>query len=139
MTSDTARAAARPAIEQQVTFLYTRDLDATHAFYTEVLGLPMVLDQGVCRIYRVGSDAFVGFCRRGQGTVQTDDVIVTLVSAEVDAWYARLLAHGVAIEKPPTFNAAYNIYHLFVRDPNGYLLEIQTFRDPAWPAPPSTR
>ncbi len=39
----------------------------------------------------------------------------------------------VDIEKPPTLNPQYNIYQMFVRDPNGYLIEIQTFLDPAWP------
>ena len=37
------------------------------------------------------------------------------------------------MEKPPTYNPTYHIYHLFVRDPDGYLVEIQTFLDPAWP------
>lgn len=124
---------AQPPIDQQVTFLYTYDLEASHAFYAGSLGLPLVLDQGACRIYRVSGNAFVGLCRRAEGELRTGDVIFTLVSADVDGWYAHLIAQGVPVEKPPTLNPAYNIYHLFVRDPNGYLLEIQTFLDPAWP------
>lgn len=121
-----------PPIEQQVTFLYTSDLARTADFYERVLGLVLALDQGVCRIYRVTETAFVGFCTRKGRTVNTDDVIFTLVTAAVDEWHAHLQAHNVAIEKPPTLNKRYNIYHLFARDPNGYLLEIQQFRDPAW-------
>jgi hypothetical protein len=34
--------------------------------------------------------------------------------------------------KPPTYNERYQIYHLFARDPNGYLIEIQRFEDPRW-------
>ena len=30
-------------------------------------------------------------------------------------------------------NPTYNVHHFLLRDPNGYLLEFQTFRDPAWP------
>jgi len=123
-----------PSIDQQVTFLYTSDLSTTADFYERVLGLTLVLDQGVCRIYQVTGDAFVGFCTREGRRVNTDDVIFTLVTAEVDAWHAHLTAHDVPIDKAPALNAQYNIYHLFVRDPNGYLLEIQQFRDPAWPA-----
>ena len=52
----------RPTIEQQVTFLATRDLRANAAFYEDVLGLALVLDQGVCRIYQTGKAAFLGFC-----------------------------------------------------------------------------
>jgi catechol 2,3-dioxygenase-like lactoylglutathione lyase family enzyme len=117
----------------QVTFLYTRDLAATARFYESVLALPLALDQGSCRIYRVSDDGFLGFCQRAEAPEEPQGVIVTLVTADVDGWYERLQARGVAFEKPPAHNPAYNIYHCFLRDPNGYLLEIQTFLDPGWP------
>ncbi len=125
---------SHPKIDQQVTFLYTRDLQKTAIFYEEVLGLALVLDQGSCRIYRVSGDGFVGFCQREDAPRTPKGVIFTLVTSAVDAWYAFLSAHDVAIEKPPARNEAYHIYHFFLRDPNGYLLEIQQFLDPAWPA-----
>jgi len=49
-----------PAFDQFVTFLYTRDLERSAAFYGELLGLPLVLDQGGCRIFRVARDGFLG-------------------------------------------------------------------------------
>ena len=124
----------RPAIDQQVTFLYTRDLATTAAFYETVLELPLVLDQGSCRIYETGAGSFLGFCQRAEAPADPAGVIVTLVTAEVDDWYDFLSGRGVSFEKPPAHNPAYNIYHCFLRDPNGYLLEIQQFLDPAWPA-----
>lgn len=126
-----------PPIGQHVTFCYTRDLETTAHFYAEVIGLPLVLDQGPCRIYRAAGEAFVGFCQRDDATVNSRDVILTFVTDDVDGWHAHLLAQGVTIEKPPTLNAQYNIYHIFARDPNGYLIEFQTFRDSAWPRPSS--
>lgn len=122
----------RPPIEQHVTFLYTDRLDATARFYEDVLGLELALDQGACRIYRVCPGAFVGFCTRDAGPAP-DGVIVTLISQDVHGWAEALRARGVALEKPPQVNPKYNIEHLFVRDPNGYLVEIQRFLDPAWP------
>ena len=62
-------------------------------------------------------------------------MILTLVSREVDAWHERLVSRSVAIVKPPTRNDRFRIYHCFVRDPDGYLVEIQQFLDPAWPSP----
>ena len=121
---------------QQVTFLYTPDLAATARFYEHVIGLPRVLDQGSCRIYRVSADGFLGFCARSGA--QPSGVIVTFVTQDVDGWYERLRARDVVFEKAPALNPAYNIYHCFLRDPNGYLLEIQCFCDPAWPAPSAT-
>ncbi len=40
---------------QQITFVYTADLAASARFYGEQLGLPLVIDQGSCRIYRVNA------------------------------------------------------------------------------------
>ena len=44
------------------------------------------------------------------------------------------MAAGADIETRPEHNLEYRIYHFFLRDPNGYLLEIQRFEDPRWPA-----
>jgi catechol 2,3-dioxygenase-like lactoylglutathione lyase family enzyme len=122
--------------DQQITFLYTRDLAASAHFYGELLGLPLVLDQGLCRIYRVSGDAFLGICQRDGVELQPATVIVTFVLADaaaVDARHAELAGRGVRFEQAPALNATYNIYHCFLRDPSGYLLEIQAFLDAAWP------
>ena len=102
---------------QQVTFLYTRDLLATASFYEDLLGLPLILDQGACRIYRVAQGAFLGFCQRADAPAPTAGIIVTLVTEAVDGWYAHLVAQGVVFEKPPTLNPTYNIYHCFLPRP----------------------
>lgn len=122
----------RPSIDQQVTFLYTNDLEKSAEFYANTLQLPLILDQGTCRIYRTSRDSFLGVCHTDD-PINPANIIVTLVSAEVDAWHTYLHDKGIPIEKPPTFYEKFNIYHLFLRDPNGYLIEIQTFRDPNWP------
>lgn len=125
---------SHPPIDQQVTFLYTRDLARTARFYDEVIGLEQVLDQGTCLIYRISAGSFLGFCQNDDVPIPPAGIIFTLVTSQVDEWHRYLQRQGVAFEKPPSYNAAYNIYHCFLRDPNGYLLEIQQFRDPAWPA-----
>lgn len=115
-----------PPFDQQITFLATEDLAATAHFYEEMLGLPLALDQGDCRIYQVSRAGLLGFCQRVAGP-QPAGVIVTLVTQDVDGWYRRLCACGVSFDRPPALNPKYNIYHCFLRDPNGYLLEIQRF------------
>jgi catechol 2,3-dioxygenase-like lactoylglutathione lyase family enzyme len=124
-----------PSIKQQITFLYTQDLAATSRFYEEVMGLALKLDQGHCRIYQVSADGFLGFCQRDEAPEGPSDpaaraTILTLVTEEVDAWYERLKEQGIAFEKAPAVNPEYNIYHCFLRDPNGYLIEIQRFLHP---------
>jgi catechol 2,3-dioxygenase-like lactoylglutathione lyase family enzyme len=120
------------AIDEQITFCYVRDLAETSRFYEKTLGLPLALDQGDCRIYQVTAAAFVGFCERKWAAPGAAGVILTLVVQDVDAWYAHLQAHGVVFEAPPALNSRYGIYHVFLRDPDGYLIEIQHFQDPDW-------
>lgn len=117
--------------DAQITFCYTKNLAATAAFYEDVMGLPLALDQGTCRIYRVARDAYLGFCERVEGA-RPDGVILTLVTDDVDGWHQRLTAKGVPCEKTPVYNPTYKIYQSFFRDPNGYLIEIQRFEDPRW-------
>lgn len=117
--------------DAQITFCYTRDPDASYRFYEEILGLPLVLDQGGCRIYRAVGDAYLGMCHRPEAP-KPSGVILTLVTDDVDGWYEKLAAQGVPFDKTPAASPEYGIYHCFFRDPNGYLLEIQRFDDPAW-------
>jgi len=122
--------------DQQVTFLYATDLARSVTFYSETLGLPLVLDQGGCQIFKVSQDGFLSICQCHDGrSVSPDGVIVTLVTNDVDGWYERLKDRGVALETPPRKNEDFNIYHFFLCDPDGYQLEIQQFLDPAWPDP----
>jgi catechol 2,3-dioxygenase-like lactoylglutathione lyase family enzyme len=122
----------RPPVDQQITFLYTRDLSNTARFYEDKLGLRLALDQGSCRIYQVCGNAYLGFCQRETTPEQPEGVILTLVTDDVDEWYEHLLGLGVTFEKAPAHNQVYGIYHCFLRDPNGYLVEIQRFDDPDW-------
>ena len=116
-----------------ITFLPTRDLAQTARFYEEVLKLELALDQTRCRIYRVTQDGFLGFCLKDEVKPQ-EGVILTLVTKEVDHWQTLLTEHEVAIETPPVFNPEFQIYQMFLRDPNSYLIEIQRFEDPRWNA-----
>ncbi|MEL6348105.1 MAG: VOC family protein [Myxococcota bacterium] len=122
------------AFDQQVTFIDVLDLDRSHHFYSRLLRLPLALDQGRCRIYTVTSTAFLGVCQR-ERVQASDGIILTLVTDAVDRWYQRLERAGVPIDTAPTRNDTYRIYHCFVRDPDGWRVEIQRFEDPAWPRP----
>jgi catechol 2,3-dioxygenase-like lactoylglutathione lyase family enzyme len=121
-----------PSIDSQITFLYTSNLVETANFYERVFGFPLALDQGACRIYAVAPTSYLGFCQKETSRAHHSDVIFTLVTSQVDAWYEHLSKEGIRLEKPPAVNPKFNIYHFFLRDPNGYLIEIQTFLDPAW-------
>ncbi|WP_149540495.1 VOC family protein [Siccirubricoccus phaeus] len=129
-----------PEFTQQITFLYAADPAACRRFYAEVLRLPLVQDQGDVAIFAVaGRRGFLGICPARGAREVTDPrreggALLTLVSEAVEEWHAWLLAQGVRPEAPPS-RSPHGITHFFFRDPAGYLLEIQRFDRPDWPAP----
>jgi catechol 2,3-dioxygenase-like lactoylglutathione lyase family enzyme len=118
------------SIMQQITFLDTRDLARTADFYERVLGLRLARDQGTCRIYHVSGNAYLGFCQRDEAAPVPSGLTFTLITDHVDEWCAHLRAEGVEFVKGPADNPPYRIYNAFVRDPSGYLIEIQRFWEP---------
>ncbi|WP_445633839.1 VOC family protein [Nostoc sp. DSM 114161] len=121
----------QPQIDRQITFFYTHDLNASTEFYEQKLGFELWLDQGSCRIYSVTGSGYLGLCQASETSILSPDnqprVIFTLVTQQVDEWFEYLQQRGIKFEKPPTMNKKYNIYHCFLRDPSGYLIEIQRF------------
>ena len=114
-----------------ITFLKTHDLDETTRFYTQVMGFEFALDQETCRIFRICPNCYLGFCLT-DGDTGSQEVIVTIEVEDVDGFCENLEAEGIEIETLPRYNERFNIYQMFIRDPNSYLLEIQRFLDPKW-------
>jgi catechol 2,3-dioxygenase-like lactoylglutathione lyase family enzyme len=127
------RTPAPLAATGQVTFLPTADLAAVDAFYGDLLGLPLARDQGVCRIYETSPGAYLGFCDRGYAVPGEFRVVLTLIVDDLAAAYDALLSRGAAPEGPPAHSERYAVTSFFVRDPNGYLLELQRFDVPLPP------
>ncbi len=120
----------KPTIRQQITFLHAENLDETKTFYTETLGLPLVRDQGTCLIFGVNQDAFLGFCSHIEKMPVGRNIILTLVTDDVDQWYELLKTKNLDHLEPPQSNQKFQIYHFFLKDPDGYWIEIQRFDHP---------
>lgn len=127
----------RLPVDSQITFLTVDDLDSSDAFYGKLLGLDLVLDQGPCRIYRVTATSYLGICTHREDT-RAEGVIITIVTDRVDEWYQELMEAGASFDSEPALNEKFNIYHVFLRDPDGHLVEIQQFQDPQWAGPRTT-
>lgn len=113
--------------EAAITFLPTQDLERVTSFFLELLGSRLVLHQGTCRIFELSPGGYYGFCKRDLAMESPRDVIITLVTNDVDGWYWHLRECGVVPEAPPKNNAAFGIYHFFFPSPDGYRVEIQRF------------
>ena len=119
--------------DHQIVFIYVRDLKNSSAFYEGIMGFPLVLDQGSCRIIQTAEGGYLGYCgHQGERSLGEKNLVLTLVTTQVDDWYAYLQDKEVKIIDPPKINPKYDIYHFFLKDPDGYLVEIQQFLNPAW-------
>ena len=118
----------RPTISAQITWVYTDNLEHTSEFYKNDLGLKLVLDEGVARIFKVSKAAQIGVCTAYEDRiVEPKGGMITLVTDAVDEWYSQLTNRGVVIKSPPKVLEKFNIYTFFLEDPNGYIIEIQQF------------
>ena len=117
-------------VKGQVMFLPTNNLPEIIDFYEGVLGLELVRDQKLCRIYKKGESSYLGFCERGYVIPPEFRVVITLLIDDVEGVYELLTTRNIATESKPELSEQFNVYQFFVRDPNGYLLEIQKFIEP---------
>jgi len=126
---------ARPAtlgLQANITFLYYRDIPRAQRFYEDVLGLTLTVDQGYSKIYRVSPTSYVGLVDESQGLHRASPqkpVTLSFVTAEVDAWYAYLRGRGVEMVHELADGRRQPTRGFVAKDPEGYYLEFETFRD----------
>ena len=111
-----------------ITWLYYRNLPEAMRFYEEVMGFRMEVDQGWSKIYKVREGAYVGLVDEKQGYHRASDtkpVILCLNVYSADSWYERLKERGVKLESQPKESQRLNIKVFMLRDPEGYVVEVQ--------------
>ncbi|WP_106751224.1 VOC family protein [Pannonibacter carbonis] len=112
-----------------VTFLYYRDLPKAMAFYEQVLGVELAIDQGWSKIYRLGGTAHVGLVDETRGSHRAADpkpVQVCLRVSDVDAWHAWAASCNVTCLSAPKDSPSLGIRAFVFNDPEGYQIEIQS-------------
>lgn len=112
-----------------ITFLYYRDLPTAMAFYENILGLPLAIDQGWCKIYRICTGAHVGLVDESRGMNKwqaVKPVQLCIRVPDVDAWHAYAQKEGLANLSDLFVNDALGIRAFVFNDPEGYQIEIQS-------------
>jgi lactoylglutathione lyase len=112
-----------------ITFLYCRDLPGAMRFYEEVLGLPLVIDQGWSKIYRLCPGAHVGLVDEARGMhrwAPVKPVQLCIRVPGVDDWYAYARALGLDNLSALFQSEALGIRAFVFTDPEGYQIEIQS-------------
>ena len=122
--------------DQQVTFIYTTNLDAGSAFLADKLGLELALNQNdTCHIYKVTPTSYLGICINREPP-EVPGMTYSFVTSDVDVAYGTLCGRGVVFEAPPAYSERFKVYSTFFRGPENYRFELQAFCDPAWPTLP---
>ena len=132
MTEGAARPEA-PA-ELTITFLYYRDLGRAEAFYRDVMGFPLAIDQGhLAKIMHIGGGAHVGLVDEAHGMnkwTEQKSVQLCIRVPDVDAWYAYAADQDVDGLSEMFVNDAIGIRAFVFDDPEGYQIEIQSATRP---------
>ena len=127
--------AERPSTvnELAITFLYYRDLPRAMEFYEDVLGLPLAIDQGWCKIYRICPGAHIGLVDETKGMNKwsaVKPVQVCIRVPDVDAWYAYAQSQALDELSALFVNDEIGIRAFVFNDPEGYQIEIQSATRP---------
>lgn len=123
-----------------IVFLYTSHFRESRRFYEEDLALPLLSDKGDVLFFALpGGHGSLGIVRQGISAAATppvearqagsDTVMLCLLTNDVEAWHTRLVKMGHPSEQPPLENKAFGICSALMRDPAGYLIELQQFLD----------
>lgn len=116
-------------VDLAITFFYYRDLPRAMRFYEEILGLPLAIDQGWCKIYRLCPGAHVGLVDETRGMnrwAAVKPVQLCLRVPAVDDWYAYAQAKALDNLSKLFENDALGIRAFVFTDPEGYQIEIQS-------------
>jgi len=108
-----------------IVFLGTVKLGEVVDFYTSRFGMEIWLRQEDCTLLRF-DNLTLGFCQRKRADTQGIITFWYDTKDEVDAMYSKL--EDLA-EDAPRENPKYRIYHFFLRDPEGRVVEVQKFLD----------
>ena len=118
-----------------ITFLTYEDVAVGDHFYREVLGLPLIEDQGWAKVYRIHGSSHVGIVSARRGPIDKpvgSGTLLSIVVEDVDAWYEALKDESsIEILGPPAMVGELPVYSFFLKDPAGYHVEIQAFTDEA--------
>jgi len=115
-----------------VTFFYYKDLNRAADFYQRVMGFKLVQDQRWAKLFQVAENAYMGCVDGNVGYHKPSDakpVMLTVVVEDPDAWYRHFQSLGVETINEPHDDKELNLRIFLLRDPEGYVIEMQKFYD----------
>lgn len=119
------------SIQSSVVFFPVSDIEKTHHFYINKIGLKLYMIQksetSEARIYDSGY-GYIGFCQYNDGRTIPSGLCISfncLDEKDVDHQFDRVKALGVKVVQPPKQHALFPVYSCFFLDPDQYMVEFQ--------------
>ena len=111
-------------------FLYYKDLDRATAFYQKTLGMELVADYQMARLFRMTADSYLILVDAAKGMHTAEEpksVAVALLTDQLEAWQAYLSSRGLAPRAPLVARPGRPHDGFVIEDPEGYVLEFERF------------
>jgi catechol 2,3-dioxygenase-like lactoylglutathione lyase family enzyme len=109
---------------------FYRDLAKAKDFYQKVLGLELIDESENFAKFLIAGDAFLtlqSLTNSGYTGSESKSVALALLTNQLEAWYAHLQEQKVTIKYPLKQNPGGPHDGFVAVDPEGYLLEFETF------------
>jgi len=111
-------------------FFYYKDLERATVFYQQTLGMELVADYQMARIFRMTADSYLILVDATKGMHTADEpksVALALLTDQLTEWHAYLATKGIAPRSPFSLKPGRAHDGFVIADPEGYLLEFERF------------
>lgn len=111
-------------------FLYYKDLDRATAFYRETLGMELVAEYQMARLFRMAEDSYLILVDATKGMHTAEEpktVAIALLTDQLQQWHDYLATKGLSPKRPFALRAGSAHDGFVIADPEGYLLEFENF------------
>jgi predicted enzyme related to lactoylglutathione lyase len=119
-------------IQGTVFWLYYTELAPNEAFYEQLLGKDLLVDQGWAKVYQASATGFIGLVDGARGLHQATEekgVTVSFFTDDVDAWIDRARTQRLELRTPEVTTEGDRVRLFVAYDAEGYFLEWDTFTD----------
>ena len=119
--------------EGLITFFYYNDLTKATEFYEKIMGFDFIVDQEWAKIFRVNGRALMGCVDGNRGYHKPDEtkpVMLTVVVDDPDEWFNHFKKNNIETLNEPHDIDEMGLRVFLLKDPEGYVIEIQKFYEP---------
>ena len=120
-------------VQATVLWLYYRDLEAIEAFYGEVFGRGIIVDQGWAKVFPTSPTGYIGFVDGERGlhsATEEKAVTISFFTADLEGWFTHTQGVPGFTLRTEEISSEGDFVRTFVGyDPEGYFLEWDTFLD----------